>query len=175
MTGRTALHEAIYKAIDSEESLIGDFWGILTALGIEPELKLLNYLGSYNDRFRTNMNDHRAISLDISVRSRLRQRPLKQLSEFIKHLKLILEDAETIREKLEKEYGIKEDEHGAYGFSVMKGAIGSKLDDILVDPIAFSNKFENGKYPMILFHNTELGDSIMKAIEETKKELLQGE
>lgn len=169
----TALHEAIDKIIDSEGTTIGDFWGLLTFLEIEPPLKILNQKGEYRDRFRKDLEDHYPIQLDVAIRSRLRSYPLEELSEFIRHLQMIIKDAEQIKDALTRVYGIREDNYSTHGFaSVMKPVIHQKLDDILVDPIAFSNKF--GEKDKDFLYSFKFGKIILKAITETKKELIHG-
>jgi hypothetical protein len=169
----TALHKAMDKIIDSEGTTIGDFWGLLTFLEIEPPLKLLNQKGEYSDRFRKDLEDHYPIQLDVAVRSRLRCYPLEELSEFIRHLQMIVKDAEQIKDTLERVYGIREDNFDTYGFaSVMKPVIHQKLDDILADPIAFSNKFS--EKDALSLESFKFGKSVLKAIIETKKELING-
>lgn len=169
----TPLEKALIGMINRDGTCIGNFWGILQILGIEPELKILNYSGTYKDRFRKDINDRFPIQLDVSVASRLRDFPLEELSEFIRHLKMITEDAERIRLTLQNKYGISEDHNRVEGFENMAKVLSEELKNKLYsDPLALKSISENNGH-MLVISNMLGGKTIVKAIRETAEELIQ--
>ena len=170
----TPLEKALTTMIRRDSTCIGNFWGILQILGIEPHLKILNYNGAYNDRFRKDLNDHYPIQLDVAVASRLRVFPLEELSEFIRHLKMITEDAERIRLTLQNKYGISEDHNKVEGLENMAKVISEELKTKLyTDPLALKSLSENNGL-MLVINNMLGGKTVVKAIKETAEELIQG-
>jgi hypothetical protein len=151
----------------NDGTILGDFYNVMQILEVAPSLRLLNHKGEYRDRYRYDMNDAYSIQLDVALRSRLTEYPIKALSDFIWHLKQILEDAEQMKQFL-IDNGVEE-EHTTQGNHItglndMGDKLYSKVYDLIaVDPLGFKEKLKEKHQDIMLMRN---GKTLWKVLQD---------